>query len=130
MQIIKDNKSLAKAIADLENIKKSEKNLLKEHFDFTIYSLNPLNIIKEKFNNAINEPGLKGKIFKSVAGLATGYFANNVLIGSSNNPLVKIASSFVQSKISNLSLDTVDIKDVKQYGLTFLSDSLQRLKIK
>ena len=49
MQLIKDNKSLAQAISSLENAKKSQKNLLKEHFVYTIDSLNPINVVKEKF---------------------------------------------------------------------------------
>ena len=47
MQVIKNNKSLAEAIAQLELQKQTEEELLKEHFLYTVDSLNPLNIIKE-----------------------------------------------------------------------------------
>lgn len=127
MQVIKDNKSLAEAIARLENVKKSQANLLKEHFDFTVYSLNPVNMVKEKINDAIHAPGLKGKIFSSAFSLATGYFTNNLIVGASANPIKKLVASFVQNKVANLSLDTEDLKDK---GISLVSDTLKKLKIK
>lgn len=128
MQVIKDNKSLAEAIAHFESVKKSEGNLLKEHFKFTIHSLNPINIVKEKFNETIHAPGIKGKILSSIFGIATGYFTNNLIVGSSSNPLKKIVGSFVQNKVASLS--TLNTDDVKDKSISFLSDTLQKLKIK
>lgn len=127
MQVIKDNKSLAQAIAHLENVKKSEANLLKEHFNFTVYSLNPVNVVKEKFNEVLHTPGIKGKIYNTVFGLATGYFTNNLIVGSSSNPIKKMIGSFVQNKVATMSVDT---EEVKEKSLSFLTDTLQKLKIK
>lgn len=129
MQVIKDNKSLAQAIAHLENVKRSEGYLLKEHFNFTVHSLNPINIVKEKFNQTIHAPGFKGKILSSVFGIASGYFTNSLLVGGSTNPIKKIIGTFIQNKIANLSQD-VDTEELKEKGITLLSDTLQKLKIK
>ena len=48
MQVIKDNKSLTAAIAELENVKKCEGILLRKHFEFTVHSLNPIKKKKKK----------------------------------------------------------------------------------
>ena len=127
MQVIKDNKTLAEAIANLERQKKSEGNLLKEHFNFTVHSLNPVNIIKEKFNDVVNEPGITGKILKTAIGFASGYFSNKFLFGSLNNPVAKMVTSIVESKLSNLPFDTTKLKD---QGVSILSKTLQKLKFK
>jgi hypothetical protein len=50
MQAINNNKSLADAITALQNQQYSELNLLKSHLDYTLDSLNPINILKEKFS--------------------------------------------------------------------------------
>ncbi|WP_395066873.1 hypothetical protein [Flavobacterium sp.] len=127
MQVIKDNRSLAKAIADLENVKKSEANLLKEHFNFTVDSLNPINMVKEKFNETFNSPDLKGKIFSTLFSVGTGLLTNNLIVGSSLNPIKKIAANLIQNQIVSLSQNT---DAIKEKGVTFLQDTLQKLKIK
>lgn len=128
MQVIKDNKSLAAAIAELENIKKAEGILLRKHFEFTVHSLNPINMVKEKFNETINSPDLKGKILGTAFSLASGYFTNSLIVGSSANPLKRMLASFVQNKVSSLS--SVNTDEVKEKSISFLSNSLQKLKIK
>lgn len=127
MQVIKDNKSLAQAIANLENIKKSETNLLKEHFIYTIDRLNPINIAKEKFNETFNSPDLKGKIFTSLFSIGTGLVANNLIAGNSLNPVRKIAANLIQNQLSSLTIDT---DSLKEKGISILKDTLQKLKIK
>jgi hypothetical protein len=126
MQLIKDNKSLAQAIANLENIKKSETNLLKEHFVYTIDSLNPINIVKEKFNETINSPDLKGKFLSSLFSIGTGLVANNLIVGNSLNLIRKIAANLVQNQLSSLNPDT---DFLKEKGISLLKGTLQKLKI-
>lgn len=127
MQTINNNKSLAQAIAHLENVKKSELNLLKEHYNFTVHSLNPINMVKEQFNTALHSPNLKGKILNTLFTIGTGLLTNNLIVGSSLNPFKKIVANVVQNKILSLAENTTDIKGK---STSFLIKNLQKLKIK
>ncbi|WP_395052954.1 hypothetical protein [Flavobacterium sp.] len=128
MQRIKDNKTLTEAIAFYENKKKSELGLIKQHFDFTVDSLNPINVIKEKITSAVNSPGIKGKIFSTLFNLGTGMVTKNLLIGSSLNPIKKIAVTLLQTQVKKL-VDNPPT-DVKDKSISFVQDMLQKLKIK
>lgn len=127
MQVINNNKSLAEAIALLENVQRSEGNLLVQHFKFTVHSLNPLNMIKEKFNETISSPNLKNKIIQETIGLATGLLANKLVLGSSNNIVKKVLATVVQTGVSRLSV--VDPKSIKKNGINFLQNVLSKMKI-
>lgn len=126
MQVITDNKSLAAAIAHMENVQKSESHLLKEHFKFTIDSLNPMNIIKEKFNDAISSPTLKSDIVQGALGLATGFLTNRFLLGTSSGIIKNIAGTLVQKGLSKINVNPEKIKDS---GISFLKNVLNMMKI-
>ncbi|MBC7523578.1 MAG: hypothetical protein H7239_03980 [Flavobacterium sp.] len=121
MQTIKDNKTLAEAIAHLENVKKSELNLLKEHFHYTVHSLNPINIVKDKISDVFTSPTLKSDI-------ATGIIAvgSTFIKGSGLNPIKNIVASLFKAQASKV-VDNAD--EIKNNGLNFLQNSLQKLKI-
>ena len=128
MQLIKDSKTLAEAISFYENKKKSESGLLKHNFNFTIDSLNPIHILKEKINETIHSPGIKGKIIGAVLNFGTGMFAKNLILGNSINPLKRMAVNLIQSQISKL-VDNPPT-DIKDKSISFIQESLQKLKIK
>lgn len=127
MQVIKDNKSLVNAIAHLENVQKSEANLLKQHFEFTIQSLNPINIVKEKIKETFSSPTLKSEIIKGSLTLATGLLTNNLIMGSNGNFAQKIVASLVQTGLSKLPL--IDPQSIKKSGFSFLQNVLAKMKI-
>ncbi len=128
MQVIKNNKTLTEVIAFYENKKKSELGLIKQHYSFTVDNLNPINLLKEKFTSAVNSPGIKGKIFSTLFNLGTGMVTKNLLIGSSLNPIKKMAFSLLQSQVKKL-VDNPPT-DVKDKSISFIQNALQKLKIK
>lgn len=128
MQVIKDNKSLSEAIVFYQNKKKSEEGLLKHHFDFTVESLNPINIIKDKINNTIQTPGIKGKIVSTLFSIGTSIFTKNLILGNSLNPFKRMAVNLIQSQVSKL-VDNPPT-DIKDKSISFLQENLQKLKIK
>lgn len=109
MQVIKDDQSLANAIRELENQQKAELNLLKSHFEFTIDSLNPVNIIKEKISGAASSIGetvssdsFKNKALKLGVGLASGFLTKKLIVGSSGGLFKKLLGMGVQAAVSSL----------------------------
>lgn len=107
MQTIKDDRSLAHAIRTMENDRKSELDLLKRHFDYTIESLNPINIIKERFSNTVSSfsdtvssPGFKGKVLKFAIGLASGFLTRKLVMGSSGGIIKNLLGTALQATVS------------------------------
>ncbi|MET0759243.1 MAG: hypothetical protein ABWZ56_02415 [Flavobacterium sp.] len=128
MQVIKDTKSLTEAIALLENIHTSEGILLKEHFQFTVSSLNPLNIIKDKFTDTFSSPIFKNEIVKGSLGIATGLLSNSLIVGASGGLLNKVVASLVQTGISKVTSSNTEA--IKDSGISFLKNVLTKMKIK
>ena len=128
MQVIKDTKSLAEAIAHLENVHASEGILLKEHFQFTISSLNPVNIIKDKISDTFSSPIFKNEIVKGSLGIATGLLSNSLIVGASGGLLNKVVASLVQTGISKVTSSNTEA--MKDSGISFLKKVLTKMKIK
>lgn len=131
---VTNNKSLNEAITFLENQRKSEMYLLKEHFEFTKEQLNPVNIIKEGFSDAFSSPNLKGKLLKGAFGLASGFLAKKFVIGTGGGLISKLAGTALQTGVSALAMkvpnNMEDVKDIKDSGISLLQKGLNKLKIK
>lgn len=129
---VRDNKSLNEAILFLENKRQSDLYLLKEHFEFTKEQLNPINIIKEEFNDAISSPNLKGKVIKGAVSLLSGFLAKKFVIGSGAGIVGKLAGTALQTGVTGLVMNKVpeNMGSVKDSGISLLQKGLRKLKIK
>ncbi|MDI1233720.1 MAG: hypothetical protein PSX81_05525 [bacterium] len=94
-------KDLQILIQELERKQGIELELLKKEAIETYKNLNPFNLIKENVKELLTAPDLKDNIIGNVAGLATGYLSKAIVVGSSHNPITKIAGSLIQMLISN-----------------------------
>ncbi len=128
MQVIRDSYTLTQAIAKLENIQKSEANLLKEHFKFTLDSINPVNIIKEKFFSIVSSPTLRNQFVQGAIGIATGLLSSKLIIGTSGGIFKKIIAGLVQTGITKVMVK--DPQTLKASGIEFLKDTLTKMKVK
>lgn len=124
MQIIKDNRTLAKAIAELENKRKSEGYLLKQQFAYTKERLNPINIIKEKFAS----PTFRNKAIKSILSISGGLLSNKLISSSALGPVTKIAMALLQKGVTH-AVTSENPENLKKNGISFLVTALQKLKI-
>lgn len=109
MQVIKDDRTLAEAILALENQRRAELDLLKQHFDYTIDSLNPVTILKEKLGDAVSTVGetvtsdsFKSKALKLGVGLASGFLTKKLIVGSSGGIFKKLLGMAVQAAVSGI----------------------------
>ncbi|MFT7351611.1 MAG: hypothetical protein ACI9XR_001367 [Flavobacterium sp.] len=124
--IINNNKSLSEAIKQLEAKKQSEKNLLIAHFEFTKEQLNPLNIIKEKFNHTIHSGEVKDKIITAVMGVVSGFATKKLLFSKSTNPIVGLLLSGVQTKLFSAAKES---NIIQEKGIPIALDFLKKIKI-
>lgn len=75
--------------------------LLKEELHTTYENLKPVNIIKNKFMDLASTPNLQSTVVNSVIGLATGFIAKKVFIGTSHNPIKKILGIILEIAVAN-----------------------------
>jgi hypothetical protein len=94
------SQKLDEAIAALQLKQDEELQLLKNQFHKTYESLNPLNIIKNTFEDLTHSSGIKNNLVNSLIGITTGYLSRKVLIGSSSNPIKNIFGALFQSSVS------------------------------
>ncbi len=129
---VRDNQSLNEAIVFLEQKQQSDLFLLKEHFEFTKEQLNPINIIKDEFNEVISSPNLKGKLVKGAVSLLSGFLAKKFVIGSGGGIVSKLAGTALQTGVTGLVMKNVPEKmsTVKDDGISLLQKGLNKLKFK
>ncbi|HEX8577294.1 MAG TPA: hypothetical protein VF677_13450 [Flavobacterium sp.] len=125
MQTIKDDRSLAKAIVELESKRKSEAYLLKQQFNYTKERLNPVNIIKEKFSS----PVFRNKAIKTILSFSGGLVSNKLISSSSLGPITKVALALLQKGVSS-AVTSENPENLKKNGISLLANTLRKLKIK
>jgi hypothetical protein len=126
MEIITNNTSLAEAIKRLEAKKVSEKNLLIAHFEYTKDQLNPITIVKQKFNQTIHSGAAKDKAITAVLGVVSGFATKKLLLGKASNPLMGLLFSAIQTKLFSAAKDS---SIVQEKGIPIALDFLKKIKI-
>lgn len=121
--IINNDISLSQAIKKLEAKKQSEKNLLIAHFEYTKQQLNPLNIIKEKFNHTVHSGEVEDKIITAAIGVISGFATKKLFFGKSTNPVVGLLLSGLQTKLFTAAKES---KIVKEKGIPIALDFLKK----
>ena len=128
MQIIKSDKTLAEAIAKLQNQRNSELNLLKSHFDYTVYNLNPINILKEKFSFFDKSPVQKSETIKEIVKIGTNLIGSKLIFGGRLNPLNIILPTLIQKSVNAVLTKNPEITEFS--SKKFLKNVLTKMKIK
>ena len=129
MQVIKDDKSLSNAIAHLESIRDFEANTLKQHFNDIVHSLNPMTIIKEKFNETVSSPFFKNKLVQTALFLGSRLLSSKFVIGSSSGIFIKnTLENLIGHSIKNNEL--LNNNPLKSVGIPILKNILTKLKFK
>jgi hypothetical protein len=107
MYKINSEKTLAKAIRNMEAQRVLELEILKKHTEFTLQELNPLNIVKKNIHNSIstigvtaNSFGVKNSLLKTGIGLATGFLTKKLIVGTNAGLLKRLLGSAVQAAVS------------------------------
>jgi hypothetical protein len=107
MYKINSEKTLAKAIRNMEAQRILELEILKKHTEFTLQELNPLNIVKKNIHNSIstigvtaNSFGVKNSLLKTGIGLATGFLTKKLIVGTNAGLLKRLLGSAVQATVS------------------------------
>ncbi len=100
---MKKNESmiLNETIALLREKRRAEYAELKEQFDITYESLQPINLIKKSLTGLISSSTIQENIMNDAIGLTSGFLGKKLLVGASKNPIKKLAGTILQFVIGN-----------------------------
>lgn len=93
---------LKERIAFLEDRQSQEIAMLKGQALDTYESIKPVNLLKNTLKDFSSQPALKENILDGAIGIATGYLTKKLVVGTSNNPIKKIAGTLFQVAITTL----------------------------
>lgn len=121
MQKITSVAELKFAIRILEDEQAVKGRLLKEQFNLTFESLNPINLLKRSIADNSFNPQLVNNIIGTFVGLLSGSLSNKVFVGSSGNVFKKLFGTFLQYGVTNIIAKNPDtVKTIRQYIFHYL----------
>jgi hypothetical protein len=101
MQNITSTAELKDAIQQLTDKQAYEGKLLREQFNLTYASLQPVNLIKT-FTQAVASPDIISNILSATIGLSAGFFSKRIIAGTSGNILKKVFGSMLLLGVTKL----------------------------
>jgi hypothetical protein len=93
---------LKERIAFLENRRVQQIVLLREQAYFTFESLKPMSLLKDTLKNFTSQSDLKDDIFGETTGVTIAFLSKKLNLGTSNNPVKKLAGTLLQVGITAL----------------------------
>lgn len=94
--------SLKLMIKELEIKQEEEGNILKEQIISTYENLKPANIIKNVIRDFFSTDSLKDELISTAVSVASGFITKRMLVGKSNNQLMRLVGLAVQFGITTL----------------------------
>jgi hypothetical protein len=122
---ISNIKELQIAIAQLENKKLVQKELLTDHFHETYEHFKPINLIKNAISNIDLSPSSVGGTLTSAAiSAGAGMLSKKLFVGKSNNIFKRILGLAIELGVANIVAKNSD--GIKETGLNFLKKFMDR----
>jgi hypothetical protein len=126
MENITSSQQLKQAIVEREIKCARERMELKRQFDLVRESFRPVNLLKDSFKSVISSPGLKENVLTTIISLGAGYLAKKVVVGSTINPLKKLAGILLQMGVAKTVADHKD--GLKSIGKNLWEHIVQKKK--
>ena len=119
MQKVIATDTLRKTILMLEIRQIEEGKLLSEQFKATYESVKPLNILRKMIGEITEPSALKDNLVQSAVGLVSGYVSRKMLVGSSKNPILRLAGIIAQFGVTTLVANNSALIEAK--GIQYLN---------
>ena len=119
MQNVNSASELKDSILFLESRQAEEGKILKEQFNLTAESLNPINLIKNSFKEVVGSEDTKGNILNTSVGLTAGYLSKMLFERISNNPFKRLLGTALLFGVTNIIAKNPGI--IKSVGRTIFS---------
>lgn len=114
IQNISNATELKSAIEFLEIEKKVKELLFKEQVLLSYEKMKPANLIKTTLNDVVTSPNLLDNIIGASVGMATGYLAKKIVIGTTGNFIKNIIGSILQVGVTKVVAQNPDA--IKSFG--------------
>jgi hypothetical protein len=118
--------SLKETITSLKDKQAHELKLIKGHLHDIYEDLKPINLIKNTIQEIACSQEIKSNLVNNAIGLGAGHLSRKILIGSTHNPIKKIAGTILQFAITNLA--TKHSKSIKAAGQNIFERILKYTK--
>jgi len=105
--MIKNSRDLKAAIAELEEKKVIQEEVLLNELNKAYESLKPLNVLK----NAASSPFVRNNLLKGAIGLGAGILSKNLIVGSPAGFLRKVVGNVLEFGIAALVANSGKIKE-------------------
>jgi hypothetical protein len=127
MENITSVAGLKKAIELLEAEQTIKLQRLKEQFYPVCENLKPVNLLKSTLNDINSSSNLIDNIIGTALSLATGYFSNRLVVGTSVNRVRRLFGTILQLGVTNVVARHADA--IKSYGRYFLKQIFRRKEL-
>jgi hypothetical protein len=107
-------------IAALELKQRTEGQQLKEHFQTTYESLQPINVIRRTVSEVVRSHELRDQLIGTAMGLAAGYIAKMLFERGKDGPVVHILGTALQFGITTAVLKNPEFLAMVGHALTGL----------
>lgn len=125
--MISNVKELEAAIAEMENKKLVQKELLQEQFHATYEHFKPINLIKNAIKDfEITPTSVGGTLASAALSAGAGILSKKLFVGRSSNIFKKLLGLAVELGVANLVAKKSD--GIKETGLNFLKKFMNRDK--
>lgn len=116
--------SLKAAIKALEIKQEEDRLLLKEQLLITYENLKPINILKNIVKDFYSSDNYKQDFMEIVAGMTSGFITKKLVIGNSNNPVLKLVGLAIQFGITTLISKKYNV--IKDSIFNFINQFLEK----
>ena len=118
MYRINSDKTLAEAIQNMEAQRVLELEILKKHAEYTLHEINPITIVKEKFQDGmtnigetVSSVGFRNGLLKTGIGLATGFITRKLLVGPKAGIMKRLLGAAIQAAVSGFVIKKLPDED-------------------
>lgn len=100
MNTLNATELLEQRIQLLESEQRESRQAFRKVLTETGDSLRPASLVRNMLSSSISDDEVKAPVMDSAIGLATGFVARKILLGSVHNPLTRMAANLLQAGIS------------------------------
>jgi ribosomal protein S5 len=118
MQTISSVAELKLSIRELEARSIEQEFILRNAATETLESLNPINMIRSKFNSAVKTPGFGKSVLINGLGLAAGILSKKIFLRGSTNIFKKVLGTVVELGVAKAVANNADT--IKSGGMQLL----------
>jgi hypothetical protein len=107
-------KALQLQIAALKKTQEQQLDALHDQLNETYQSLRPINLIKNTLLESAASPTIRQQVFNNLLGIASGYIANNLILGKPKNAVSRIFGSILQFVVAKAVVNTTTASTVEK----------------